>query len=232
MQTVTNTKLVEQGKRFGKITSFAGLAALIGSMVIAFVAKQILITYGLLILGFILSNVGIYLANRWAREPRADQALDKVLRGFDDQYWLINYHLPVSHVLLMPTGLAHFVVKAQTGEISNNGDRWHHRLTIGRILRFLVDEGLGNPTREAQREAGVLQQFVNKHVPEGNVPIYSFVVFTAPEEKVKLHVTNPAVPVLQLGSLKERIRKLGKGKPLPAEVQRQLLAAISNVTEQ
>lgn len=231
MQTVTNTKLVEQGKQLGKITSLAGLIMLIGSMVVAFVAKQIVITYGLLIFGFILSNIGIYLANRWTREPRADQALDKVLRGFDNQYWLINYHLLAPHVLLMPTGLAHFVVKAHTGEISNNGSRWHHRLTVGRVLRFLVDEGLGNPTREAQQEAKMLQQFVNKHVPEGNVPIYSFIVFIAPEEKIKLQVTNPAVPVLQLGGLKESIRKLGKGKPLPAETQRQLLAAISNVTE-
>ena len=144
MKAVTDTKLVEQGKRFGRNASLAGLGVLILGLVISFkFSHLILVAYGCLIVGFILSNIGIYLANRWVREPRADQSLAKALKGFDNQFSLYNYTLPAQHVLLMPSGVAHFLVKPQTGEISVDGNRWRHKFNLGRLFRFFVEEGLG-----------------------------------------------------------------------------------------
>jgi len=218
-------KLVNQGKRFGKIASLVGLGILIAGLVVSFRTPMIWLAYGCLIVGFILSNIGIYLANRWVREPRADQTLTKVLKGFDNQYALYNYYLPAQHVLLTPTGVIVFVVKPQNGEIRCEGNRWRHKLTIGRVLRFLTEEGLGNPTQEARQETESLQRLIRKHVTEGDVPVSAFIVFTSQDEKLRLEVVNPAIPVLRLRELKERMRKLSKGKPIPTEIQQKLTEA-------
>jgi hypothetical protein len=230
MKAVTDTKLVEQGKRFGRIASFAGLGVLVLGLVISFrFSNLILLAYGCLIVGFILSNIGIYLANRWVREPRADQSLSKALKGFDNQFSLYNYTLPAQHVLLMPSGVAHFVVKPQNGDISVNGSRWRHKFNAGRLLRFFVEEGLGNPSQDAQQEAAELMKFVRKSIPNGDIPLSTFIVFTAPDDKLRLTINSPTVPVLPLRDLKERLRKLSKGKAMPAELQNRLADAFNAV---
>jgi hypothetical protein len=223
MKVVTDTKLIEQGKRFGRIASFAGLGVLVLGLVISFkFSHLILLAYGCLVVGFILSNIGIYLANRWVREPRADQSLSKALKGFDNQFSLYNYTLPAQHVLLMPTGVVHFVVKPQSGDISVDGSRWRHKFNVGRLLRFFVEEGLGNPSQDAQQEAADLRKFVRKSVPDADFPLSTLIVFTAPDDKLKLTINNPTAPVLQLRDLKERLRKLSKGKAMPAELHNRL----------
>ena len=93
MKVVTDKKLVAQGQKYGKIASLVGLAVLIAGLLVSFRQMSILLAYGCLIVGFIISNIGIYLANKWVREPRADQALAKVLKGFDDKYTLYNLSL-------------------------------------------------------------------------------------------------------------------------------------------
>jgi len=225
MKIATDTKLVNQGKRFGKIASLVGLAILIGGLVISLRTQIIWLAYVCLIVGFILSNIGIYLANRWVREPRADQSLSKVLKGFDNEYALYNYYLPAQHVLLTPAGVIVFVVKPQNGEIRCEGERWRHKLTAARILRFLTEEGLSNPTQEARQETQSLQKLIQTKVSDGGIPISTFIVFTGPDEKLKLEVVNPAIPVLRLRDVKERVRKLGKGKPMPDETRQKLVEA-------
>lgn len=230
MRVVTDTNLVRKGKQYGRIASFTGLGILIAGLVISFRQgaglKQFAMpaVYGSLIVGFILSNVGIYLANRWVREPRADQSLNKALKGFDNRFVLYNYYLPASHVLLTPTGVVVLVVKPQDGTITCEGERWHHKLSLVRALRFLTEEGLGNPSKEAGQETALMQKFIRERVPEGNVPISTFIVFTAPPERLNLRVVNPTVPVVQLKDLKERVRKLSQDKPMPSQTASRLQA--------
>lgn len=232
MQVVTDKKLIAQGQKYGKIASAIGLAALVLGLIISFRQMSLLLAYGCLIVGFILSNIGIYLANKWVREPRADQALARVLKGFDDKYTLYNYYLPAQHVLLTPSGLVTFVVKPQSGKIRYDGKRWRHKLGLSRIFRFFAEEGLGDPIKEAQQEAAALKQFLDKHVPDSEVPIYPFVVFSGPDEKLDLEITNPPIPVVRLRDLKTRLRRLDQsGKALPAETRKQLAEAFHEVAE-
>ena len=237
MKAVTDTKLIQKGQKLGRIASFAGLVVLIGGLVVSFQqrnnvqAYMILLVYGSLLVGFILSNVGIYLANRWVREPRADQSLAKVLKGFDNRYLLYNYVLPAQHVLLAPDGLTAITVKRQEGTITCDGSRWRHKLTFGRVLRLLTDEGLGNPTKEAQNEAALLRKLVDQKLPGQQVPIAPLIVFTGRKEKLDLRVSNPAVPVLELGDLKGEIRDISQGRPrLPVGAYQQLAEAFSAYT--
>ncbi len=237
MKAVTDTKLIEKGQKIGRITSLAGLVVLVGGLVLAFLQRNntqsaiFLLVFGCMVAGFILSNVGIYMANRWVREPRADQALTRVLKGFDNRYQLYNYVLPAQHVLLSPDGLAAITVKSQEGTISCNGSRWRHRLSFGRVLRMFTDEGLGNPTKEAQREAALLKKLVDQKLPGQEVPIATLIVFTGRKEKLNLQVQDPTVPALTLGELKSEVRNLSQSRPrLPSGTYQQLVDAFAAFT--
>lgn len=84
MQIIRNEELVQRRKKLGQITSFLGLGIVIGGLIFTWVApgknvpESLLLYVPLLTLlvGFILSNVGIYYTNRWGRSPRPDEILD------------------------------------------------------------------------------------------------------------------------------------------------------------
>jgi hypothetical protein len=232
MQSVTNQSVIEKGTKIGRTASFVGLAILLIGLVVSFVQikgmqqSAIFVVYGCLLVGFILSNIGIYMANRWVREPRADQNLDKVFKGLDKRYTLYNYYLPASHVLTTPTGLITFTVQHQTGTISCEGDKWRHRMTLGRLFRILTDEGLGNPTKEAYREASEMNRLLQDSLPEATFPITPLILFDAEPDSLDLTVTNASVPVLRLSELKEAVREAAKGHALPTPIRRQLQQAL------
>lgn len=233
MQIVTDTYLIERGQRYGRITSLVGVGVLILGLIILFSQRNnlqqsfILLVYLCLLVGFVLSNIGIYMANKWVREPREDQLLEKVLKSLDKRYDLYNYCLASQHVLTTPTGVIVFVVKRQVGTISCNGDRWHHKLTFGRALRFLTEEGIGNPSKEAKAEAAAMARFLAKAMPEEQILVTPMVVFAADLDKLSLKVENPAVAVVHLSDLRETVRQVGQDrKPLSSAVSRQLIQVL------
>lgn len=227
MQVITNEKLIKNRARLGRGASFAGLATLILGLV-ASLSPQWLLTstqwllasFGCLFVGFVLSQVGIYNATRWVREPRPDQTLDKILKGFDDRYYLYNYVLPAPHVLLAPFGLCVINLKDQGGKISCEGEKWRHESGWKRILRLFGQEGLGNPTKEAQAGVEKLRRFLAQRLPGEEVPIEGLVIFTNPQ--VDLETENPAVPVLDGKQFKSFLRDLSKERPMPGSQRRQL----------
>lgn len=232
MQIVTDMQVIDKGQRAGRIASFAGLGVLVVGLVVSFLQRDslqqfsVILVYACLLVGFILSNVGIYLANRWVRGPRADEILEKVLKGLDDRFHVYNYCLPASHVVVTPVGLIVLILKRQTGTISCNGDRWRHKLTFGRIVRFLTEEGVGNPSKEAVYDVALMERYLKKEVPEEAIPVASLIVFTGDREKLSLTVENPSTPVVQVSQLKEQVRELGRGRPLPSAVTRGLVRAL------
>lgn len=233
MQVVTDTYLIERGQRYGRIISLAGVGVLILGLVVSFTQRNslqqsfILLVYACLLVGFILSNIGIYMANKWVREPREDQLLEKVLKSLDKRYDLYNYCLAAQHVLATPTGVIVFVVKRQAGTISNKGDHWRHKLTFGRALRFLTEEGISNPGREAKTEAGAMARFLAKAMPEEQILVTPMIVFTADPDKLSLTVENPTVPVVHLSELKEAVRQVGQDrKPFSSAMSRQLIQVL------
>jgi len=223
MQVITNEKLIRNRARLGRGASFAGLAMLLLALAASLVTRwwfASLASFGLLFVGFVLSQVGIYYANRWVKEPRADQTLDKILKGFDDRYCLYNYVLPVPHVLLAPFGLCVIRPKSEGGKVRCHGEKWHHKAGWRRLLYFFGQEGLGNPTREVQAEVEKLRRFLAQRLPEDEVPIEGVVVFTNPQ--VDLEVDNPTVPVLDGKQFKVFLRDLSKQRPIPASQRKQL----------
>ena len=227
MQVITNEKLIKNRARLGRIASFAGLAILILGLVASLSPHELLTStqwmlasFGCLFVGFLLSQIGIYNANRWVKEPRADQTLDKILKGFGDRYHLYNYVLPASHVLLAPFGLCVINPKHQAGQVRCEGERWHHESGWKRILRLFGQEGLGKPTKEVRAEVEKLRRFLAQRLPDNDIPVEWVVVFTNPQ--VDLETESPAVPVLDGTQFKLFLRDLSKERPIPGSQRRRL----------
>ncbi len=212
---IRNEESVQRRKKRGQIKSAGGRGIEIGGLIFTWVApgknvpESLLLYVPLLTLlvGFILSNVGIYYTNRWGRSPRPDEILDSSLKGLGREYKLYHFALPSPHVLLAPNGPIVFVAKIEGGEYSVDGDKWKQGFSLVRILGFMGREGLGNPAREAQYQSDQLRRFLTKQDSElGEIPIQVAVVFLS--DKVTLKVGETSVPVLRAAKLKGFIRSL------------------------
>ena len=227
MKVITNEKLVKRQATLGKWASLLGMGALLAGLVVSYRwPDQLVVSFGCLIVGFMLASVGTYNMNRWVREPRADQALDKALKGFDNTHSLYHYTLLAAHVLLAPAGLFVFTVKDHHGEIRCEGEKWRQKFNWRRLLLFFGQEGLGNPTREVRGEMGRLQRFLDEKLPEADVPIEGLIVFTNP--RARLELIDPAVPVVSSNKLKTFLRQLKK-KRISAEQRRELAEIFEEV---
>jgi hypothetical protein len=208
MENITNQATITRGARLAKIATFSGLGLLLAGLVVSLTLKQgpfIWISFLCLILGFMVSSVGTFNMNRWVREPRADQALAQGLKGFDDRYRLYNYVLPAPHVLLSPMGLYVLTAMNQDGVVRYEGDRFHRNFSLGRMLRFMADEGLGRPFADADKQVQALRQYLDAHDIGEDVEIQNIMVFYNP--RAELSVTDPPRPIVDPKGLKKAIRK-------------------------
>lgn len=216
MRAIVNEEKIKRRAKLGQLASWAGLAVLAVGMVISLRAKPtdpryniwILASFACLILGFVAANVGGYNLRRFGRSPRPDERLEKALKGFDNRYVLFSWMLPAPYVLIGPSGIYTFAVRDQGGKVTNLGDRWKQPFSLGRFLTAFGQEGLGNPTLEAQEDAKKLQQYLTKHMPELNIEVQPMVVFLNPAVELDLH--SPQVPVVVPKGLKAVLRQRAK----------------------
>jgi hypothetical protein len=209
MKAVTNERRVARNARIGNWSTVTGLATMgVGLYVSIKWPAYISFSFVCLLVGVVLSNVGLYNTIHWVKRPRADEVLIKTLKGFDKRYYLYNYTLPVNHVLLSPSGLFVIVARNQDGPIHYAGGRWRQKLNLFRIFGF-AGEAVGNPLRDAGGSVRKVQKFLAENAPQvGEVPVQPLIVFTS--EKATLHVQDPPLPVLDAKGLKEHLRGLHK----------------------
>ncbi len=120
--------------------------------------------------------------------------------------------LPVPFVLLTPQGLYSFITRDQTGKIQVNGSKWHSAFSLSRALMMFSQEGMGNPSQEAQSNAGKLADWVKAKLPETPVNVQPAIIFLDP--RAELDVTDPDVPVLDTKAVKKWLRGGGRGENL------------------
>ena len=183
MVVLRDEKRIAKLARLGQIASLLGLLALVAGLLFIFISDNpnvFLYQLVALVVGFGLSQVGLYLSHRYLRRPRLDQVLDKAAGKFARKDGrLYHYLLPAPHVLLLPVGIVVLVAKYQSGRISVQGDRW----TQGGVgmRRFFGREGLGNPTREAEAQAARMTAMIQEVAPTAaDVPVLPVIVFTTP----------------------------------------------------
>lgn len=219
MNIIRNEKLIKRNSTLGKIISIVSLAILGGGMFITFrQPDQIGLSLTALMVGFVLSQMGIYYTNRWGRSPRPDEQIDAALKGFGKQYNLYHYTTRTSHVLVGPAGIWVLIPKHQRGTITYSRNRWRKRgggiLSV--YLSVFAQEGLGRPDLEIVSETDALQRQLTKRLPEDYElpPIEVAMIFTHPEVDIQVEdAPNLALPGKKL---KDHLRKVAKEKPLSA----------------
>ena len=71
MKVITNPKLIKRNKKIGQITTLVALGILGLGLYVSFAKPEnIALTFGALLVGFILTQIGVYYGNRWGRSPR------------------------------------------------------------------------------------------------------------------------------------------------------------------
>jgi hypothetical protein len=219
MVILRDDKRIARFKRISQITSFVGMGVLLIGLFLVFLPNTAnLFFYQLvaLFVGWMLSQIGIYLGHRYLRDPRPDEVLDDVLNKVARDGRIYHYLLPAAHVLLIPTGIIVFTPKYQTGDITVDGDKWKQS-GMG-LRRFFGQERLGNPSREAMLNVEAVASYLNKNAPAvEEVPIGALIVFTNKGNK-NLDLKKSSVPAMHFTKVKGYLRQQKGETPMPDEV--------------
>ncbi|MFU8773435.1 MAG: hypothetical protein ACNA8H_13575 [Anaerolineales bacterium] len=216
MEVITNERLIKRNARIGQISSLVGLLILAAGMYISFTQPELFaISLGALLVGFALSQVGIYFGNRWGRRPRPDELLNQSLKGLDGRYKLYHYQSPSSHLLVGPAGVWVLLPRHQRGTISYEKGRWRQK--GGNLyLKIFAQEGIGRPDLEVSSEVDSTKQYLSKLFSDEELPeINAAMVFT--NDRAEVQADNAPIPTLHTKKLKEIIRKSAKSKPISTE---------------
>ncbi|MFQ5593666.1 MAG: nuclease-related domain-containing protein [Anaerolineae bacterium] len=208
MKVRTDRALIASRQRLGSWTALGGLIILVGGLIVSFrwqTPVMIGATYIALIVGMLLSSVGIYLSDKWVQEPRADQSLETALKGFDDKYSLYNYVLPADHVLVSPHGVMVFAVKRHGDTVRYVNGKWKHQQNLLKRLQSLSRERLGDPIQQLGRDVARMEGLLGQEFPNADIPVSGAVVFTHPD--VSLHIDGVPADVLHVKKLKSYIRR-------------------------
>ncbi len=216
MNIIRNEKSIKRNAMIGKITSIVSLAILAAGMYITFrMPEEVSLSLSALLIGFVLSQMGIYYTNRWGRSPRPDEQIDAALKGFSKQNYLYHYTTPASHVLVGPSGIWVLLPKHQKGTIAYRKNRWKKSGggALAMYLSLFAQEGLGRPDLEIASEVDALQRALRKQLPDQELPpVQAVLVFTHPD--VDIQADDAPSPAVSAKKLKEFMRKLAKDKPL------------------
>jgi hypothetical protein len=218
---------IEKLKKRSRRISLAGFLIMASGLIAYFLAPSLgefnerdvfLYETASLIVGFGLVQYGLYLQHRYVRSPRPDEVLDDALKSVGKDSVLYHYILPAPQVLLTPAGPIVFVLKYQTGIIRADGDKWSQK-GLG-FRRFFGQEGLGNPTKDAEKMVKALYGFISRQAPEirdEELTILSIIVFTS-KNRDELDVSGSDIPAMHYSKVKgflKQLKQQGKWEPLP-----------------
>jgi hypothetical protein len=227
MNVQRNDRLIKRNSLIGRYAMFGGLAVLMGGMYISFkYQEQFSISMSALILGFILSQVGIFYSNRWGRSPRPDELLDQALKGLDYKFTIYHYSGPAPHMLLGPSGIWALLPYYQRGTITFEKGRWRQKGggALYGYLKIFAQESLGRPDLDVMSEIENIQAFLKKKLPadtfppESLPPVQAALVFTNQRAAIDIPAdATPPAETVMLKDLKQLVRKGEKGKGLSPE---------------
>lgn len=228
MKIIKNETLIKRNAQIGGWTSIAALVVLGLGMYISFTRPQLFI-YSLLalLLGFTLTQIGMYLGNKFGRSPRPDEKLDAGLKGLQNDFVMHHYTTPVSHLLVGPAGV--WIIKPyhQRGQVTFHKNRW--RMSGGGFLqnymRIFGQEGLGRPDIEMESDIRSLRKKLSAKLEESELlEIQTLLVFT--NDEVEIDAEASPIPALKLKQLKEFMRQKAKEKKFPAETINKIKTAL------
>ena len=232
MNVLTHEKAIRRNAKIGQYTSMAALVILAGGMYVSFVYKDqsqmTYISFVSLIVGFVLSQVGIYFGNRWGRRPRMDERIATALKGLTKDYTLYNFLTPVNHLLVGPAGVWIIEAYYQRGTIVYEGNKWKQKgggVLLG-YLKIFAQEGLGRPELDVKTDTDSLAEALKKALGEGQEipPIHTVLIFT--DARAEIKADDAPIPTIKIEQLKELIRKTAKQNPFPTTEIKRITAVL------
>jgi len=212
MKIITNHKLIKRNKRIGQIATFTSLGILAIGLVISFQNDPTMLTWSMaaLIVGFFISQIGIYYTTRWGRSPRPDEKLSQSLKGLENKFTLYNFSSPVSHLLLGPAGIWILHPYYQGGTIRYDVEKKRWRQKGGNFyLKLFAQENLGRPDLELTAAQSDMEKFIQREFADEPIPeINSVLIFT--NEKANVEAADAPVATIPIGKLKDFLRKRAK----------------------
>jgi hypothetical protein len=216
MKIIKNEKLIKRNSTIGNWTSLAALVVLGVGMYISFTRTELMV-YALisLLAGFTLTQIGMYMGNRYGRSPRPDEKLDAGLKGLPGDYTIYHYTTPASHLLVGPAGIWLLMPYHQRGQVTFKKKRW--QMSGGGFLqsymRIFGQESLGRPDIEIDNEVSKLKKHLAKQMEEATIPeIKPLIVFT--NDEVDIQADEAPVPTMKLKQIKDYLRQRAKEKPI------------------
>ncbi|HFC09956.1 MAG TPA: hypothetical protein ENJ54_08940 [Chloroflexi bacterium] len=233
MRVVTNEKFIARNARIGRYASVASIVILGAGVYLTFARPDLVtLTFALLIVGFILSQVGIYFGNRWAKPPRVDVQISAALKGMGRSYTLYHYATPASHLLVGPGGVFVIVSRFQRGTMTYKKGKWrqHGGLMLW-YWRIFAQEGIGRPDLEIKAEVDAVSEQLRQHLDaedyEALQPIKPILVFTNPSVELK-DVEEAPVPTVKIDDLKATVKRLARDTRLTGEQLKRIRAALGD----
>jgi hypothetical protein len=213
--------MIKRNAKIGQYTSIGALVVLgIGLYTSFKYPDKFVYSLGALLLGFFMSQVGMYYGNRWGRSPRPDEVIDRSLKGLGRDFIVYHYVTPTSHLLVGPAGIWTLLPLFQSGVISYDKKRWRSKGGgfIQGYLRIFGQENIGRPEIESKVEIDSATRYLSQILPEGTkIPeIQALLIFANP--KVELKVEGAPTPALIADQVKDFMREKVKTSPISEEM--------------
>ncbi|NPV85701.1 MAG: hypothetical protein HPY45_06790 [Anaerolineae bacterium] len=226
MKIVTNEGLINRNKKIGQVATFSSLAVLAVGFFMAWKPETMNYSFTALIVGFILSQVGIYFGTRFVRSPTPVEVLNQKLKGLGEKFVLYHYKTKVPHLLIGPAGIWVLSTYFQPGIISYDSETNRYKQG-GRSLymRLFSQETLGRPDLETKAHIEETSKYLQKLVEGVQLPpVKAAVVFVS--DKAKVQVENAPYPTMHVDKLKEFIRRQVKPDAISEEALQALKQAL------
>lgn len=228
MKIIKNEKLIQRNGKIGNWVSLGALAVLGIGMYISFTQPE-LFTYSLvcLVVGFMLTQVGMYMGNRWGRSPRRDEKLDAGMKGLHSEFHLYHYMTSVSHLLVGPAGVWVILPFQQGGTVSFEKNRWKIKGGgfMQSYMRIFGQEGIGRPDLEADSEVAAAKKYLAQKMADETIPeVKPLMVFT--HDQVEVEAGESPIPAMKLKQLKGFMREEAKNRKLTNDQIQKIAAAL------
>jgi len=229
MKLVINEKLINRNKIIGQATTFGSLAVLLIGLVLAFSkndTNKMILSYIALVVGFILSQVGIYYTNRYGRTPRLDEIISANFEKLSNEYTFYVYTSPIPLLLIGPAAIWIPMPVTATGKISYIKGRWRQQGT-GFLMKAFGQEGLGKPVVDAEDYKKTLSKHLfAKLGSEFQLPEMKPILVLMMKNAEIGEVEDAPIPMVKADKLRRYIRHYDRHVTSPLSIE--IIDSINN----
>jgi hypothetical protein len=218
VQIIRNGEYIKSQQRRGRILTTIGFIALAGAFVLVWVQRArpelILLSYALMLIGFVFFNMGLQSVGKFIsnnRKKRADELLDRTLERLNDRHTLIHFaqigKRAVEHLIVHSSGVLVITVREIGGKIIVNERRWRRGGNpLGRFFNYSGPQ-LGNPSIDNETDVAVVREALTEQGLPNEVE--GAIVFSNPLAEVS---GSAPIDVLGIEELLEHIRLIANDR--------------------